>query len=82
MLPSRLNRRSCSVADKRIIAVGLLTRRDVTALGPTFTRLWPVDETPCFSQLLLAIDDADRELRRESNGDALAGTLGRDDMKR
>jgi len=49
----------------RIIAVGLLTARNVDDLGPTFTRLWPVEETPCFSGLLVAIDDADRELKRE-----------------
>lgn len=49
----------------RIIAVGLLTQGDLDQLGPTFSRLWPVDETPCFAALLSAIDDADRELRRE-----------------
>jgi len=49
----------------RIVAVGLLTQRDLDALGETFIRLWPVDETPCFSGLLLAIDEADRELRRD-----------------
>ena len=50
--------------DARIVAVGLLTGRDVELLGPTFDRLWPVEETPCFSQLLQAIDEADRKLRR------------------
>lgn len=49
----------------RIVAVGLLTERDVQVLGTGFQRLWPVDETPCFSQLLHAIDDADRDLWRE-----------------
>jgi addiction module HigA family antidote len=29
--------------------------------------VFPVDETPCFSQLLEAIDEADRELHREEN---------------
>jgi hypothetical protein len=53
------------MADKRIIAVGLLTERDVDLLGPTFDRLWPVADTPCFSELVQAIDDADRELERE-----------------
>jgi hypothetical protein len=48
----------------RIVAVGLLTSRDVQLLGPTFERLWPVDETPCFSGLLERIDEADRQLRR------------------
>jgi len=53
------------MANERIVAVALLTQRDVEALGPTFARLWPVDETPCFSALLRAIDDADRELWRD-----------------
>lgn len=53
------------MTSKRIVAVGLLTREDVQLLGPTFDRLWPVEDTPCFSQLLQAIDDADRELWRE-----------------
>ena len=51
------------VDDERIIAVGPLTAGDVELLGPTFSRLWPVDETPCFSGMLRAIDEADRELR-------------------
>ena len=46
-----------------IIAVGLLTQHDLTVLGPTFTRLWPVDQAPAFNALLRAIDDADTELR-------------------
>jgi hypothetical protein len=49
----------------RIIAVGLLTQQNLNTLGPTFTRAWPVDEAPCFSQLLRAIDEADREVRQE-----------------
>ena len=53
----------------RIIAVGLLTRRDLDLLGPTFDRLWPVeefqDETPAFERLLRAIDEADERLKRE-----------------
>jgi len=55
------------VNHERIIAVGLLTARDVDTLGPTFERLWPVEETPCFSHLLQAIDDADRELWRRTD---------------
>jgi hypothetical protein len=47
-----------------IVAVGLLTRNDLEVLGPSFTRVWPVDQTPCFDGLLRAIDDAERELRR------------------
>lgn len=50
----------------RIIAVGLLTQQDINVLGQGFSRLWPVDETPCFTDLLQAIDDADRELEKNS----------------
>jgi hypothetical protein len=54
-----------AVREDRIVAIGLLTGKDLKALGPSFGRLWPIDETPCFSQLLQAIDEADREIRRE-----------------
>jgi hypothetical protein len=47
-----------------IIAVGLLTWGDLDQLGPTFSRAWPVDDTPCFGDLLRAIDEADREVWR------------------
>lgn len=53
------------MSDERIIAVGLLTARDVELLGPAFDRLWPVDDTPSFSELLRAIDEAERELPGE-----------------
>lgn len=51
---------------ERIIAVGLLTRRDLEVLGPTFSRVWPVEEAPHFNELLRAIDDADRRLQQEA----------------
>ena len=53
------------MAKERIVAVGLLTQREVELLGHGFSRLWPVDETPCFVELLQAIDEADRELQQE-----------------
>ena len=46
----------------RIVAVGLLTRQDLTVLGPAFDRVWPVEEAPSFNELLRAIDEADRKL--------------------
>lgn len=55
----------CRLPIDRIVAVGLLTKREVELLGQGFTRLWPVDETPCFSELLRAIDEADRQLARD-----------------
>ena len=52
----------------QIVAVGLLTRNDVRLLGPSFERLWPVEEAPHFGGLLRAIDEADRRLRHERQG--------------
>ncbi len=60
---------------ERIIAIGLLTRRDLDLLGPTFNRIWPVEEAPDFHSLLRAIDDADRELSD------LAGGNGADELQ-
>lgn len=50
----------------RIVAVGLLTQQDLDLLGQSFDRLWPVDDAPCFIDLLEAIDEADRALQAES----------------
>ena len=52
------------VDHERIVAVGLLTPRDLGLLGPTFDRVWPVEEAPSFSELLRAIDEADQRLCR------------------
>jgi hypothetical protein len=49
--------------------VGLLTRRDLNLLGPTFTRAWPVDDAPCFADLLRAIDEAERETGKPAPSD-------------
>jgi hypothetical protein len=48
---------------ERIVAVGLLTQSDLKALGSTFQRAYKIDETPCFGELLRAIDEADRTMR-------------------
>ena len=47
-----------------IIAVALVTREELELLGPSFNRAYPVNEAPCFGELLLAIDEADRDLWR------------------
>lgn len=49
---------------ERIVAIGLLTRHDLKVLGPTFDRIWPVEEAPHFNELLRAIDEADSKLRK------------------
>jgi len=58
------------MSTERIVAVGLLRQSDLDRLGNCFTRLWPVDETPCFSGLLQAIDEVDREFRRDRDQSA------------
>lgn len=47
---------------ERIVAVGLLTETDLGRLGDVLSRLWPVEEAPCFRELLQAIDAADAKL--------------------
>ncbi len=51
----------------RIVAVALLTESDLTLLGPTFTRAWPVEDAPMFGDLLSEIDKAELELGRTSD---------------
>ncbi len=53
--------------DDRIVAVALLTEHDLGLLGPTFNRAWPVENAPSFSELLRAIDEADRDLRETAS---------------
>jgi hypothetical protein len=55
----------------QIIAVGLLTRRDLNILGPAFDRAWPIEQVSDFGDLLRAIDEADRGPRAE-NADSAA----------
>jgi hypothetical protein len=57
------------LAEQRIVAVGLLTQREVELLGDGFSRLWPVDNTPCFTELIQAIDEADRKFEQEHQND-------------
>ncbi len=47
-----------------IIALGFLTRSDLERLGPTFERAFALDESPCFGELLAAIDQADVNAHR------------------
>ncbi len=56
----------------RIIAVGLLTDADLKRLGPQFSRAYPVEGTPCFGELMHAIDEADRDYwRRHDRAEAV-----------
>jgi hypothetical protein len=40
-------------------------------LGPTFDRVWPVEEAPSFGELLRAIDEADRNLTHDKSAGQL-----------
>lgn len=51
----------------RIVAIGLLTDDDLSRLGDAFTRLWPVEESTGFEDLLAAIDQAQERLDEERN---------------
>jgi hypothetical protein len=44
----------------RIVAIGLLTGRDLEVLGQGFKRVFPLDGSTDFSKLLDAIDEAER----------------------
>ena len=58
--------------DEAIYAVALVTRSELSKLGAAFPRAWPVELTPCFGDLLAAIDEADREhWRRKDEEQAL-----------
>lgn len=50
-------------APPRIVSLGLLTQADLDRLGEAYSRHYPIDETPCWGELLHAIDEADRALR-------------------
>ena len=55
------------MSSQRIVAVALVTESELKLLGAAFDRAWPVEDTPCFSGLLQAIDEADRVVRRQIN---------------
>lgn len=44
------------MTDDRIVAVGLLTRRDLDVLGRQFLRHFPVAEDDAFADLLAKLD--------------------------
>jgi hypothetical protein len=56
--------------DEAIYAVALVTRSELTVLGPAFARSWQVEQAPCFGELLAAIDEADREHWRKQDSKA------------
>lgn len=60
--------------NQAIYAVALLTKSELTSLGPAFARAWPVERAPCFEELIAAIDDAERnQWRRRDEEQTSAG---------
>lgn len=53
---------------EHVVAVGLLTQRDLSLLGNGFRRVYPLAPETDFADLLAAIDRADG-LNRARNGD-------------
>lgn len=62
------------MAQEHIVAVGLLTNRDLERLGSGFKRRFPVSDDSKFEDLLRAIDEADAAvgLRAGRTGEAEA----------
>ena len=50
-----------SIRRDRVVAVGLLTARDLEVLGQGFTRLFPVDSDDVFSDLLIQLGQIERQ---------------------
>lgn len=48
----------------KIVAVGLLTQNDLNLLAGTMARVWPVQDAPCFEELLQAIDEAEKGIEK------------------
>lgn len=47
---------------RQIVAIGLLTQRDLEMLGQGFERAFPLDNQLVFEDLLRAIDEAEQAL--------------------
>ncbi len=43
-----------------IVAAGLLTEANLKTLGDSLKQVFKIDETPCFTELLRAIDERTR----------------------
>ena len=60
------------MSSERIVAVENLTQSNLDAYGSALKKVFPIHETPCFSDLLAAIDEADRRhWRAEDRQEAL-----------
>jgi hypothetical protein len=51
----------------KIVAVALVTEAELKLLGAGFNRAFRIDQTPCFGELLHAIDEVDRTFRAQAD---------------
>jgi len=51
-----------------IVAVALVTRRELERFGPGFVRAFPIQDGNMFDDVLLAIDRADEACRKRQEG--------------
>ena len=49
---------------EEIVAVALVTQRELERFGPGFDRAFPIEDAGMFDDVLLAIDRADQEFRK------------------
>ena len=49
------------------MTLAMLAKSNLESFGKDPKRVYPIDETPCFTDLLRAIDQAGREHRREED---------------
>lgn len=62
-----------------IAAVALLTQSNLDTYRSALKKVFPIYESPCFTELLAAIDEADREhWRAEDRKEALRRLRGAD----
>ena len=71
----RIQPEGAAKVKQRIVAVGLLTQRDLDVLGDELSQYWPVEEAPIFSELLRAIDEADERLRAATGSEGNADPI-------
>jgi hypothetical protein len=59
----------------------LLTQEHLDMLGSSLQKVYRIDEAPCFSELLQAIDQADREHWREQDRQEVVMQLRQSDQR-
>jgi hypothetical protein len=63
------------VPSERIVAVSLLTHSELDRYGSSLKKVFPVENSPCFTELLSLIEDADRERWQEQERAAALAKL-------